>query len=563
MEILKIISHKNDSIKLLNNTAGNSNFQMIARHFRADCMDTEGRATQETKVATESLSGIHDRASTKITPRGREKWLSGADLNLHHKLFHNPLAAFILLLSFTFSAPLLAAGGRADYDTDNDGLMEIYTVEDYLSIKDSFGAAKLYDETTGCPSERCLGYELAADLDFATTSPAIRAWKPFALHQLTFEGNGYAMKNITAATINTNDGGLFSYTSESSIKNLTLENINFIPANVNYLGAIAGIASKSSLVNIQVTGVVKGWHYTGGLVGVANSIKLLNCHFSGTVNPVSIGGGLGKGGLIGSSADSLIYASSSRGNFDLNLNIPPTRGLNPNTELGGLIGSSFGKNIIMASYSRMTNPNVNIIGNLAAATLNNFIASSYALTDDSDPQANTGVAISFYYRPSAQSAGAGQFNKLTPSQLKCPQSAWDDRCSPADMFAGWEHYQDSIGQPVWNFGSNLEYPQIRADLIFDLSDTDKDGIVDVADRFINNAAAHQDADRDNRPDEWAANCDNTCQQSSGLELDTLIEYKPQKPDANPTPKAGAITMVDFIALLAGLVLFVRRSRLLA
>lgn len=56
---------------------------MIARHFRAgDCMDAEGRATQEAKAEEAkakvgSLCSINDRLSTKITQRGREKWISG------------------------------------------------------------------------------------------------------------------------------------------------------------------------------------------------------------------------------------------------------------------------------------------------------------------------------------------------------------------------------------------------------------------------------------------------------------------------------------------------------
>jgi hypothetical protein len=160
--------------------------------------------------------------------------------------------------------------------------------------------------------------------------------------------------------------------------------------------------------------------------------------------------------------------------------------------------------------------------------------------------------------------GTGQVNKFTPTQLKCPQSAWDERCSPADIFAGWEQYQDSLGQSVWDFGSNTAYPKIRADLMFDLTDTDKDGVIDVADRFVTNAAAFRDSDRDNKPDEWAANCDQACQQASGLELDKQVEYKPKKPDTTPpaAPIAGALTRVDIAALVAGLLLWHRRRRAL-
>ncbi len=48
-------------------TSGNSICVMIARHFRAEGV---------------SLCGINDRLSTKITQRGREKWISGGALKL-------------------------------------------------------------------------------------------------------------------------------------------------------------------------------------------------------------------------------------------------------------------------------------------------------------------------------------------------------------------------------------------------------------------------------------------------------------------------------------------------
>jgi len=53
------------------------------------------------------------------------------------------------------------------------------------------------------------------------------------------------------------------------------------------------------------------------------------------------------------------------------------------------------------------------------------------------------------------------------------------------------------------------------------NDDDNDSIVDSADSFPLNAAASLDTDNNGFPEEWNANCDLSCQQSSGLLLDGL------------------------------------------
>ncbi len=50
-------------------------------------------------------------------------------------------------------------------------------------------------------------------------------------------------------------------------------------------------------------------------------------------------------------------------------------------------------------------------------------------------------------------------------------------------------------------------------------DTDEDGVVDTADAFPENPAAAKDTDADGKPDDFMAECDQTCIDGSGLELD--------------------------------------------
>ena len=69
---------------------------------------------------------------------------------------------------------------RTDIDDDDNGLIDIYYLEDLNNVRyqsDGSGyttedAAKI---TLGCPTEGCDGYELRRDLDFATTQSYINA----------------------------------------------------------------------------------------------------------------------------------------------------------------------------------------------------------------------------------------------------------------------------------------------------------------------------------------------------------------------------------------------------
>lgn len=457
--------------------------------------------------------------------------------------------AFVLAAA-VFSCAAQAAAGRANYDVDGDGLIEIQSVEDFLSVKDTFSSAKLYSENTGCPSGGCNGYELTADLDFNSVATLSSTHMPISLYGVTFEGNGHSLKNIRALITRTDYMGAFSAIYDSVVRNLVIENINLNNTSGLYTGALAGLVVHSALVNVRATGTVGGYHYTGGLVGVTNRATILGCHFSGVLKPSSVGGGLHKGGLVGSSQGSIIYASSSEGRFDL-ATIP-----NPNYELGGLIGVAQGSEIVVASAARFANKNVNVLGNFAASA-RLYSENSYVVYDEADANTKTAAVIRFYSRGDAQPTQQSFISNLTPNELKCPTSTWDERCSVPALFDGWDGYEDSIGQKVWNLGTSTEYPQIRTDLIFDLADSDKDGVVDLVDRFPKQAAAAVDLDRDNKADFFAADCDSSCQQKSGLRLDDRIDYTP--PTSGPTkPVAGALSLESLAILMCGLFRLRRR-----
>ena len=76
-------------------------------------------------------------------------------------------AALVCSLSL-YSSMSLAESGRADYDLDNDGLIEINDLADLDEIRNNLDGSSLYASSTGCPAEGCNGFELTADLDFDT-----------------------------------------------------------------------------------------------------------------------------------------------------------------------------------------------------------------------------------------------------------------------------------------------------------------------------------------------------------------------------------------------------------
>ncbi len=454
------------------------------------------------------------------------------------------LAAWVLTCSM-----VQAAAGRANYDLDGDGLIEIQTLEDFLAIKDTFSSAKLYGENTGCANGRCVGYELTEDLDFGTLTNLSSTRTPISLYSMVFEGNGHSLKNINALITRTDYMGVFSSLNDSVVKNLVIENINLNNSSGLYTGALAGLVLRSKLVNVRATGVVGGYHYTGGLVGVANAVTMLGCHFSGVIKPAGIGSGLPKGGLIGSSQDTTLYASSSEGRFDV-AGFP-----NPNYELGGLIGVAQGNEIVVASAARFANGNVNALGNFAADA-RMYIENSYSVFDEVAPNNKTAAVIRFYARAGTQKESQSYIQNLLPNELKCPKSTWSPNCSEPALLDGWDKYQDSVGQRIWDFGSAGEFPKIRADLMFELSDTDGDGIVDLVDRFPGQAAAAVDLDRDNKADFFAANCDQACQQKSDLVLDTGLNYTAPT-SGTAQPAAGAIAWWQLFMVLLGAGFMVR------
>ena len=123
-----------------------------------------------------------------------------------------------------------------------------------------------------------------------------KSWVPIGnnnnKYQGTFDGNNKTITNlyINASQLNV---GLFGYTNEGTIKNLTFEYANVTNTN-NYAGVLVGKAFwGSTLQNIKISNTcqIKGGNNTGGIAGYldGNAYNCVNC---ATVQGIKYIGGL-------------------------------------------------------------------------------------------------------------------------------------------------------------------------------------------------------------------------------------------------------------------------------
>lgn len=155
------------------------------------------------------------------------------------------------------------------------------------------------------------------------------SWKPIGKtdygyqYRGTFDGNG---KTITNLYINAsqNNVGLFGYTMEGTIKNLTFEYAN-VTNTKTYTGILVGYANNSNLQNIKISNTcqIKGGKETGGIAGDFWG-NAYNC-----VNYATVQGKERVGGLLGycTAKYSSITTCANYGNVTAT-----------GTDAGGLVG---------------------------------------------------------------------------------------------------------------------------------------------------------------------------------------------------------------------------------
>ncbi len=392
-----------------------------------------------------------------------------------------------MLLSLLIVTPALAQS-NVDYDADNDGLIEISTLEQLNAIRHDLngsGSSNHADYTSafpnavsgmGCPSTGCTGYELNNNLDFDTGTADDRTddtyhnggagWNPIGVkdtgYTAAFEGNGNTISNLFMNR-SADDIGLFAdIGSSASIRNLGLVDVNV--SGGTRTGALVGhFAGDPELSDSYVTGTVtgaSGKNEIGGLAGFSDG-NIVRSYFTGTVSgPSRVGGLVGfkarNGTMSGSYADVTINVDNRGGGL-----VGQLGGIGGGTatitnsyaagsvsgtgnDVAGLVGYLDGSARVTASYASVdvthTNPSVSagLIGWRAAGTVEN----SYYDTDVA-PGLSNGA-----YRGSGGTAT--NVSGKTAAELQAPTSA-------AGIYSTWD-------ASAWHFGTSTQYPALKADL---------------------------------------------------------------------------------------------------
>ncbi len=375
-------------------------------------------------------------------------------------------------------------------DKDNDGLIEIETVEDLNAIRyqpDGRGyraSSTTIMMTTGCPLvngvEKCRGYELVKDLDFlddaSYNSTANKVawttgtgWQPIGIVANNncsdagsdcfagiFDGNGYRITNLQINRDTTDEIGLFAGNT-GTIRNLRLSAIEVkgnagvgglvgrnegelmsiyvvegrVEGQNNVIGLLTGVSvSGSSIINSYVSGTVLGSRFVGGICGINHGGIII-----GSYAVADVSAERGAGGLVGENRG-LIGNSYVAGSVSIS---------EKKRAVGGLVGTLWGRGSVVNSYSTVevkttfvatANTDEQYVGGLIGIRQSPglVVANSYWDTD-----------------ASGQTNSPGGGTAKTKAELQMPTAPGT---MVNDIYYTWD-------TDDWDFGTADEYPVLK------------------------------------------------------------------------------------------------------
>ena len=354
---------------------------------------------------------------------------------------------------------------RVRLDDDNNGLIDIYTLEDLDAIRNQYS-----NIPTRCGSSAdiaCNGFELRRSLDFNaaesyqsdmtdpdwTTSTGSTGWLPIGSvdepFNRVFDGNGFTISGLYINRPQSTYVGLFSV-SHSEIKNIGLLDVNIIGGN-RVGGLVGRNGTGANIINSYVTGAVTGTDFTtGGLVG-SHYGSILNSYANGTVS-----GSILVGGLIGySETDANIINSYASG------------AVSGEDQVGGLVGQHRGRlrNTYATGDVSLTSTSDNSLGGLVGhwehtGSIRNSYATGRVIPGADNARDagglignTTGTAISSYWdgEASGWNISDGSVTSRTTMELQSPTAPG---ATAMDVYYGW-------GVSDWDFGDDEEYPVLR------------------------------------------------------------------------------------------------------
>ncbi len=388
----------------------------------------------------------------------------------------------------TTTRPILNTPAQriVDHDSDNDGLIEIDTLQKLNAIRHDLGGDGLPDATTtyaayvsafiggdltaatatrmGCVSG-CAGYELTEDLDFSADGVAVTSTDPYpnwtpigGSYAAIFDGNGHTISRLTI----TGGGraGLFTTLASGGV--------------IRDVGMIAP--------SVRTSGV-----YTGTLAAVMNSGSEIRASYVQGGSVVNTAPGF-MGGLTGSN-NGAILASYSSASVDAG---------GAGSSIGGLVGNMTNGTII-ASYA------IGAVTGTGAVAIGGFVGrvtgAGSAITDSYCDTGAAGQANCIGSQTGGAAVAAAGHSSTT---LQTPVGY-------TGIYANWNLDLDGDTFPdyLWNFGATTTYPtlykpterQTAAALVVDY-DQDNDNLIDITNPQQLNALRY-DPDGNGLPDNAA------------------------------------------------------------
>ena len=395
-----------------------------------------------------------------------------------------------------------------DYDTDDDGLIEVSSLAQLDAMRwdvngdgysdhggplhDGFPNALL---GMGCPSSGCVGYELTTDLDFDTNGSggadpgddywnSGHGWLPIGLDTdafaAVFEGNGHVIRNlyinsnlkkrseVTGYVKNTHMWayhraahlGLFEAVAAGGvIRNVGLENAD---VSRNYACSeearyLCPQGRASGLVGVN-HGKISGSYVTGSVSNIINYSQRV----TGSSTPIIAGGLVGFAG-----SSSVISNSYSRASVSA-LRDFPDAGMG--SEVGGLVGHNDGTIIAAYSTGKVSSNGraygihpAHAAGGLVGDNQGSIKASysigalSGRLWRNGLVGRNGGSVTASYWdtQTSGRSSSAGGRGRTT-AELQGPTGY-------TGIYAAWNVDLDGDGNKddSWEFGTSEQYPVLK------------------------------------------------------------------------------------------------------
>ena len=413
--------------------------------------------------------------------------------------------------------------GTTDYDTDNDGLIEINNLEQLNALRndlDGNGETELpadwepyfeaFDdaqEDMGC-ADGCIGFELTANLDFddpgSYASRAVdRGWSrgeggagwqpigtgdeygsPDGAFEAVFDGNGHTITNLFINRPERDYVGLFGYVNHGPVVNVGLNKVDItgkfaVGGLAGSLGNwfVAGKPREREIRAIHANGRVSGQNFVGGLVG-SSSVPIRRCYAA-----VHVSGDRSVGGLIGAQESADIVASFATG------------AVSGVRSVGGLVGTSWDP--IVASYATgavsgegsRTSYFCGLeggVGGLVGHACGSMVAASYATGRVSAERAAGGLVGSKTGRPTIRSnywdietsghavgVGADDANDngtLDAGEVRTPgvgpmtSAELQAPTAYEGIYRDWQRpHDDLLPDGAWHFGTPLQYPALKTD----------------------------------------------------------------------------------------------------